>query len=172
MIGFKSAQTSNESQQDSNTEGKPLAAGRRTITKFPLHLWSDLSVTHMWKHNPGGMFGGLIKSHHSMICVSRRGFNGNLLPVFYIDLVLTRQTGRAWVRVKRASQGAPNGYTTSQSYTPNPVVKSGNEILAAYDHAVDMMAEQYDTLTNNCQKFARIFMTQLGARHNRRFVHF
>jgi len=171
MVGFTSAQTSNESRQDANTQGDPLALGRKKITDFPLHLWNRLNVTHMWKHNPGGMLGGRIKSHHSLIMVSRPGFSGNPTPVFYIDLVLTPKTGRAWVRVFKASERGIDGYTASTSYSPNPVVKSGNELLAAYDHAVGSMAERYDTLTNNCQKFARIFMTRLGAKHNRHFFH-
>ena len=172
MIGFTSAQTSNESEQDKNTEGDPLALGRRKITAFPMHIWNQLYVTHMWKYNPGGMFGGLIKSHHSMVMVSRQGFGGNIIPVFHIDLVHTKNTNRAWVRVFKASQHPINGYSVSSSYSPNPIVKSGNEILAAYDHAVDMMAKQYDTLTNNCQKFARLFLTQLGAKHHRKLFHF
>jgi hypothetical protein len=172
MIGFTSAQTCNESKQDSNTDGNPLALGRKKITGFPLHLWNQLHVTHMWKYNPGGMFGGLIKSHHSLVKVSRQGFSGNIVPVFYIDLVPSPSTGRAWIRVYKASEKELNGYTQSSSYTPNPIVKNGNELLAAYDHAVNMMAKEYDTLTNNCQKFARIFMTQLGSKHKRNFFHF
>ena len=98
-----------------------------------MHMWNQLYVTHMWKYNPGGMFGGLIKSHHSMVMVSRQGFGGNIIPVFHIDLVHTKNTNRAWVRVFKASQHPINGYSVSSSYSPNPIVKSGNEILAAYD---------------------------------------
>ena len=172
MIGFTSAQTSNESEQDKNTEGNALANGRSKLTGFPLHAWNQLHITHMWKYNPGGMFGGLIKSHHSLVKVSRQGFSGNLVPVFYIDLVHTSSSMTAWIRVYKASEKELNGYTQSSSYSPNPIVKTGTELLTAYDHAVAMMAKDYDTLTNNCQKFARIFMTQLGSKHRRNFFHF
>jgi hypothetical protein len=34
------------------------------------------------------------------------------------------------------------------------------------------MALDYDIFANNCQKYARLFMTELGAKHYRRLFHF
>jgi len=178
MFGFTSAQTFNESIQDRNTSGAPVFGAapyneltRGLLTKWPMQSWSQLYVTHMWKYIPGGGLGGLIKNHHSLIMVSRPGYSGKIIPIFYIDLV-QGTTKKSVVRVVNAAKKEVHGYTASSTYSPNPIVKSGIEVLAAYDYAVDKMAERYNILTNNCQKFGRIFMTQLGAVHTRNHFHF
>lgn len=172
MIGFTSAQTSNESKQDEFTDGNTFVMGRGKITDFPMQAWNRLYVTHMWKHNEGGALGGLLKSHHSKLVVSRENFRGNTLPVFYIDLVhFKTNKEKAMIRVYKAADHTIAGYTQSTSYSPNPIIKSGNEIVTAFNYTVGMMASRYDVLTNNCQKFGRIFMTQLGAKHQRQLFH-
>jgi len=136
-----------------------------------MHLWNQLYVTHMWTGG-GGLLAKLgLEGHHSLVTVSRQGYSGAIVPVFYIDLIISANQNRAKIRVVKAADRSLSGYRVSTSYSPNPVVKSGTEVLAAFDYAIDKTAERYNVLTNNCQKFARIFMTQLGAKHKRKLFH-
>jgi hypothetical protein len=65
-----------------------------------------------------------------------------------------------------------NPYHVSTSYRPNPVVNVTKEtLLWAYLHTCQQCGPEYKLLHNNCQKFGRILMTNLGASHHRELFH-
>ncbi|MEN8150293.1 MAG: hypothetical protein ABFS86_10745 [Planctomycetota bacterium] len=123
-----------------------------------------LKVHHVWK--PNGKLWGLTTSHHSHIQVN----DGNDKPYFHIGMF--NSDGKATVMLRPGKVTSSSyKYKDSTSYKPNPIETTGEDISMAFDFAMEMCAGDYGLLKNNCQKFARIMMTQLGAKHHRSVFH-
>lgn len=95
-------------------------------------------------------------AHHSHIRI-RTARNE---PVFNIGLFYV--DGEATIMCRMDER---HGYRASDSYAPNPLKVSNAKLKQAYDFAVGECGGKYHIYSNNCQKFARILMTQLGAIH-------
>ena len=108
---------------------------------------ADYIVTHIRK--------GKI-AHHSHILIrtaaNRPVFN---IGLFYVD-------GEATIVCRMEER---HGYEASNSYSPNPLKVSKAKLKQAFDSAVSECGGRYHIYSNNCQKFARILMTQLGSSH-------
>jgi hypothetical protein len=62
------------------------------------------------------------------------------------------------------------GYSLSLSYEPNPITISKSGIISAFSRAVSECGGKYGLYSNNCQKFGRTFMTELGVTHVNGFL--
>ena len=157
-IGSKSAQTPSESSQQSNSNTKGaflhLIAGLNDATQY--------RVYHKWRKVGDVAQRGM--PHHSQIFIC------NTADVEVLNFGLF---GDANGMVEYCNDGNDpnNPYHTSTSYKPNPKVATGREITAAINRAQLKCGPNYKLLHNNCQKFARIFMTALGSSHSRELFH-
>lgn len=167
LIGSRS-HTPNESiqQSKSNTVAGFSGEGRATghidsevvaeITKL-LRAGTQVSISHRFRHftaNPG-----LTDVHHSQIFVENAG--GDVLFNFGL---WTDDSGK----ILFGQDDRPEYYKTSSTYTPNPVNVSPQKFLEAFVATRRKCGPDYKLLHNNCQKFARLFMTELGATHSRK----
>lgn len=100
-------------------------------------------------------------AHHSHIIIMTRDGQDALFNFGLFD-----DNGSAWIRLR---DGLDERWAkeTSGTYEPNPIAATKPQILAAFDAATQACGGKYKLLHNNCQKFAREFMTALGSQHNR-----
>ncbi|WP_172319071.1 hypothetical protein [Paraburkholderia solitsugae] len=160
-IGSKSAQTPSESSQNSDAGGGGLdTSGIAGHIQALVNANMPCNVHHMWRKVAAGAI-----THHSQIFVSNRG-NGFLVLNFGL-----------WMgdndTVEFATDEAKNikWYTQSDTYRPNPVSVTALALQQAFLNTRQKCGPDYKLLHNNCQKFARLFMTELGASHNRSLFH-
>ncbi len=168
MFGFgsRSAQTPNELAQNLTRGNGPVNVMHRQIRQdisngsetLAGKIWGlsphmNYQVVHISKSN------GL--THHSQIEIRDAG--GNRL----FDFGLFVAGGNAVI----VHDDGPGGYQDSTTYKPNPVTVTQYDIYKAYLAAIDACGGKYGLLHNNCQKFARLFMTELGVKHYRKFFH-
>jgi hypothetical protein len=145
----RSAQTPSESSQSSSSSG---TVDELDVRINQLVAGTQYQIYHVWKGKP----------HHSHIRL--REFNG--AP--RINFGLFNSDGDATI-VCKVVEG--NGYNVSASYRANPVLATGAQIAAAYTSAINACGGKYSLFGNNCQKFARLFMTNLGSVHRRQLFH-
>lgn len=160
-IGSKSAQTPSESSQQSpsNTDktGRDVAgmlAGLDDGTNY--------KVYHKWRKVGSVAQRGM--PHHSQIFVT----DVNDADILNFGLFGTED---GTVVFASDDENAANPYHTSTSYRPNPVTATGQAIEQAFIRASRKCGPEYKLLHNNCQKFARLLMTELGASHDRELFH-
>jgi len=101
---------------------------------------------------------GKMIAHHSHIRITTAADR----PICNIGLF--RKDGKACIVGKTIES---LGYTESDSYDPNPLTVQLRDLIAAFDEAVLQCDGKYSITSNNCWKFARVFMTHLGATHNK-----
>lgn len=100
-------------------------------------------------------------AHHSHIVILSRDARSALFNFGLFD-----DKGSAWIR-SRPGLDENWAKEVSGTYEPNPIAATKPQILAAFDVATQACGGKYSMLLNNCQKFARVFFTALGASHNR-----
>ena len=168
VFGRKSSDAPALSESSQNRVTKTTIEGVKVEGYNRLHQLRYLypknkcSVYHIWKSNAPGK---LINTHHSHIRIELHGFYCHL-GLFAVD------RGDAMVIVSDNIEHInPVKYKTSTSYKPNPLLVNGEEIYSAFRETLKSIAEEYGLLLNNCQKFGRIFMTNLGSEHNRKYFH-
>jgi hypothetical protein len=170
-IGSTGPQTRNESKQDLNTAGNvrvnnPHVNYYMQCFSHPFVQNVQYRVCHKWKANARIL---AFTVHHSAIQIDDMGNN----CICTLEVVnSSTHPGDAMVILTKNPKSAADGYVPSKSYKPNPVVVTGADIANAYTASRDQMALDYDIFANNCQKYARLFMTELGAKHYRRLFHF
>ena len=174
FFGSRSAQTPNESiqQAGSYTDRNGVhqtAQGTmdRTASILLTLRWNHTyQVVHKWrKVAPGAL------AHHSHIFVYDQ--HGAHVVQFGVFRNRAGQTVFGWDGGNHGPIADDGGvpYHVSSSYRPNPLQATGQDIAAAFVKTQDECGPEYSTLHNNCQKFARLFMTKLGARHHRSLFH-
>ncbi|MEC5386834.1 hypothetical protein VVD49_13950 [Uliginosibacterium sp. H3] len=167
LIGSRS-NTPNESiqQSNSNTVKGYSGEGRATgnidseivaeISKL-LKAGASVKIRHKYRHFTARP--GLTDVHHSQIFVENTG--GDVLFNFGL---WTDDTSKIMfeqdIQVKY--------YKDSTTYAPNPVTVTPQKFLEAFLATRRKCGPDYKLLHNNCQKFARLFMEELGAKHTRR----
>lgn len=145
----RSAQTPSESSQASSSSGN---VDEIAVMLDQLTDGANYRIYHVWKGRP----------HHSHIRLREHDDRPRMnFGLFNSDGVATL----IWKIVEQ------NGYHISASYKANPVVASKAQIVAAYNSAISSCGGKYNLLNNNCQKFARLFMTNLGSVHQRQLFH-
>jgi hypothetical protein len=167
LIGSRSY-TANESVQQSKSNtvagfsGEGKATGgidRDVVAEITKILWAglDVRVSHRFRHftaNPR-----LTSVHHSQLFVETMG--GDVLFNFGL---WTDDSGK----ILFGQDYKPEYYKVSTTYTPNPVPITAQRLLEAFVATRRKCGPDYKLLHNNCQKFARLFMEELGASHSRR----
>ncbi|MEX5402662.1 hypothetical protein VPH47_00295 [Stenotrophomonas sp. WED208] len=157
VIGSTSAQTPSESSQDSNN----VAAGVFNIAGQLTGLApGNYRALHVWKPTAPGS-----AVHHSHIQIQ----DPNGVDLFHFGLFDNQ--GTAAVIGGPGAAPSSSGYNISTSYAPNPSTVTNVQLLAAYNQAIGVCGGTYQLFHNNCQKFARHFMTTLGVKHYRRLFH-
>ncbi|MHB1736473.1 MAG: hypothetical protein ACYCQM_07880 [Acidithiobacillus sp.] len=159
--GSKSAQTPIESRQDSRGGGASaecevkgkieslIQTGKTNIKVY--HKWRGIALYH--------------QVHHSQIFVKDSNDKDLLNFGLWSD-----DNGNV-VFVPDDSESA-RWYKISNTYSPNPVIlPSGVMLMTAFLNTVAKCGPNYAQLDNNCQKFGRLFMTELGASHKRSLFH-
>ena len=157
-IGSKSAQTPSESSQQS--ESNIRGAIRHGIAGIDQH--TQYKVCHKWRK-----VGSVAKKgmpHHSQIFIYNMADNEIRNLGLFSD-------ENGMVEYGKDVNDPLNPYHVSSSYEPNPCVVTGLEIEQAISSASLECGPNYKLLHNNCQKFARLLMTQLGASHSRELFH-
>lgn len=167
LIGSRS-RTPNESIQEShsNTAAGASGNGLKTgaidtglvteITKL-LRAGTQVRVSHRYRHftaNPG-----LTDGHHSQLFVEDMA--GEVL----FNFGLWSDDGK----VVFGSDASEQYYKVSTTYTPNPVPVTPQKLLEAFLATRRKAGPDYKLLHNNCQKFGRLFMEELGATHSRKW---
>jgi len=156
--GSKSAQTPSESSQQSPSNKK----GALQQTLAGLGAATQYRVYHKWRKV--GQVAKKGMPHHSQVFICDT--SGNELANFGLF------GDSAGSVVYANEQHDPNNpYNTSTSYSPNPITVTGAQIDNALTSASLKCGPDYKLLHNNCQKFARLFMTALGAKHDRELFH-
>lgn len=157
MIGYTSAQTPSESSQDSSNH----AAAATTVAGIIEGLAAgNYRAVHVWKPTAPGS-----PTHHSHIQIrDDRGAD-----LFHFGLFA--DGGIARIMGGPGTAPSRNGYAESDSYRPNPAQVTDVQIATAYTRALNACGGKYRLLHNNCQKFARKFMTALGVKHYRKLFH-
>lgn len=120
-------------------------------------------IVHAYKSL--GTFGG----HHSQLFVKMAG-----AAVYLFNFGLYCDPGGQVEFICYGVNSSPDslGYKVSSTYSPNPVKGvTGIRIFNSFVAVEQLCAVQYDCLENNCQKFARLFMEDLGATHKRSWFH-
>ena len=157
-IGSRSAQTPSESSQQSNSNVK--GALQQTIAG--LDAATQYKVYHKWRK-----VGNVAKKgmpHHSQIFICDVADNAiSNFGLFGDD------DGK--VVYGDETEDPNNPYHVSTSYKPNPITVYGLQIEQALTRASLKCGPDYKLLHNNCQKFARLFMIELGASHSRELFH-
>lgn len=167
LIGSQS-NTPNESiqQSKSNTGAGFSGQGRVTgpidsgivaeISKL-LKAGRQVKIRHRYRHFKKNA--GKTDVHHSQIFVEDMAGNGLFNFGLWSDdgKVVFDQDERTDV------------YKDSTTYTPNPVAVTPQVFLAAFLATRRNCGPEYKLLHNNCQKFGRLLMEELGAKHSRRF---
>lgn len=156
-LGSKSAQTPSESSQQSKSNTNNVYQELAGLVQD-----QQYRVYHCWRKVGNVAKRGM--PHHSQVFITDLNdqhvgniglFGDDDGMVVYVD-----------------DQNDPvNPYHVSTSYKPNPVTATGAEIEQAYIDTTRKCGPQYKLLHNNCQKFARLLMTALGASHNRELFH-
>lgn len=157
MIGYTSAQTPSESSQDSSNHA---AAATQVAGIIHALAAGNYRAVHVWKPTAPGS-----PTHHSHIQIRDAGGE----DLFHFGLF--DSGGMAHIIGGPGTAQSRNGYTVSTSYRPNPAQVSDVQIAAAYATALNACGGKYRLLHNNCQKFARKFMTALGVKHHRKLFH-
>lgn len=154
----------------------------------PRDIWNGISslerheqyqVYHKWKKvwgrdSPNIKY--IPSPHHSQIFIFEAGDTpawDNTLVSFGVGRLrknIPERHGTA-VLVSEWDLNRHNKYQVSDSYEPNPIVVEGKKIQISFWKTVAMCGSRYYFLTNNCQKFARLFMQLCGAQHKRHFFH-
>ncbi|HEY2022136.1 hypothetical protein [Paraburkholderia sp.] len=159
-LGSRSAQTPSESSQNSDAGGGLFPSEIAGSIQALVNDGISCNVHHMWRKVSAGAI-----PHHSQIFVSNRA-NGILVLNFGLWM---GENGT----VEFATDEDKNvrWYTQSDTYSPNPVAVMPRQLQKAFLSTRLMCGPDYKLLHNNCQKFARLFMTELGASHNRSLFH-
>ena len=154
------------------TEGEPIVALQAPFkeTEYQAHFndTTQYEVRHCWKKLPK-------IGHHSHLEMRAGNQVVTVGMVNWKNPKTGEFSGIALILIgkKRLISPQSTDYYVSISYWPNPLKgKSGKEIKAALSEASKKCSDDYDSLKNNCQKFARIVMTELGARHTPIPFHF
>lgn len=160
--------TPNESIQESNSNtaggytGHGMTTGRidsaivAEISKI-LKAGGQIKVVHRYRHftkDPG-----LLDNHHSQIFI-KNASGGDL---FNFGL-WSGDGDKVYF-----SDDSPKYYKDSTTYDPNPVTVTPQVFLNAFLAVRRKCGPDYKLLHNNCQKFARLLMEELGSTHKRRF---
>lgn len=168
LIGSRS-RTPNESiqQSHSNTAAGYSGEGRTTgqidsevvaeISKLLKAKEQQFRISHRFRHftaNPG-----LLSAHHSQIFIQNMG--GDILFNFGLWM---NDSGK----VVFGQDERQDFYKESTTYKPNPVTVTPQRFLEAFLATRRKCGPDYKLLHNNCQKFGRLFMEELGAKHSRR----
>ena len=160
-IGSRSAQTPSESSQNSDDGGGGLdTSGIAGRIQALVNAGTLCNVHHMWRKVTAGAI-----THHSQIFISNRA-NGFLVLNFGLWM-----GANGTVEFARDEDRKIRWYTQSDTYSPNPVPVTPLQLQQAFINTQQMCGPEYKLLHNNCQKFARLFMTQIGASHNRSLFH-
>lgn len=161
--------TPNESiqQSNSNTAAGYTGQGARTgsidqdlvaeITRV-MRSGGNIKIVHCYRHftaNPG-----LLSSHHSQLFVMDAADE-----ILFNFGLWTNDDGKVVFGMDERFEF----YKPSSSYSPNPVVVSTTTFLTAFLATRRKCGPDYKLLHNNCQKFARLLMEELGSTHKRRF---
>lgn len=162
FFGSRSAQTPSESIQESasNTNTTTYMIAGRLDALTP---GVNYKVYHKWRKVSRVAQKGM--PHHSQIFVATGA------DVVVLNFGLFSNNGQVVFDVD-GPELPTNPYHVSTSYRPNPVVNVTKEtLLWAYLHTCQQCGPEYKLLHNNCQKFGRILMTNLGASHHRELFH-
>jgi hypothetical protein len=159
--GSKSAQTPSESsQQSASNAGGPavvvaaMVAGLAHATQY--------RVYHKWRKVGSVAKRGM--PHHSQIFIT------TLPDVDVVNFGLFADDDGNVV-FESEDNDPVNPFHTSSSYNPNPKTATGLQIIQAVNATSIKCGPKYALLQNNCQKFARLLMTALGASHSRELFH-
>lgn len=161
FFGSKSAQTPSESSQQStsNTDTAGAHVGGKLNA---LDATTQYKVVHKWRKVGSVAQRGM--PHHSQVFVT------TLTDVEVLNFGLFGDQNGQVVFVDDTDDPV-NPYHESSSYRPNPVTATGQVIEQAYIAVRRKCGPDYKLLHNNCQKFARLLMTELGASHHRELFH-
>lgn len=161
FFGSRSAQTSNESAQNSNAGGGGIDDGVGARITALIHSNTPCNLHHMWRKL--GRDAGILSPHHSQLFVTDRR-NGFILFNFGL---WCNDRGQ----VEFAMDERIQHYTQSKTYSPNPIPVTPQQLMNAFVATRQQCGPEYKLLHNNCQKFGRLFMTNLGAKHTRSLFH-
>lgn len=184
--GSRSAQTPSESSQESKSYANRDKDPLRRLQQIVARLIDDqeYKVFHKWRKvgaTKRSMFGQLAHSvtpHHSQIFIHYKSDLYDFLEYKVVDFGLFCGEDN-YVVYEEDHSGYDdvdedyynNAYRVSTSYSPNPCVVTGVQIKQALAAASLKCGPDYQLLHNNCQKFARLFMTALGSSHARGLFH-
>lgn len=164
-FGSRSAQTPSESSQQAASN--QLGENNSHYIELSGFLMGNESKTyqvfHKWRKVGSASAPGAV--HHSQIFVvdPDRDFEVQNFGLF------SNSEGNV-VFEKDNGFDTPE-YHVSASYKPNPVQATGKEIVSALANCSARCGPKYKLLHNNCQKYARLVMTTLGAKHHRDPLH-
>ncbi|MCD9087846.1 hypothetical protein [Stenotrophomonas sp. SY1] len=163
FFGSRSAQTSNESAQNSDAGGGGAVenAVKGYITAA-MNSGNPVQVHHMWRKLSRD--GGFLTPHHSQLFVT------NLNGVILFNFGLWSDEDGKVVFAEEQEKNIRH-YTLSDTYSPNPVRVTPGQLMLAFLATKVKCGPDYKQLHNNCQKFGRLFMTELGAKHSRSLFH-
>jgi hypothetical protein len=166
-MSLSSLSSSSSPSSSSSSSSSSAATTHETYSRTAGAIRGKLSthgqytVTHKWRKIDGCNLPGA--PHHSHIFVTSQFGEAYDFGLF------SGEKGK--VVFEPIEEDHNNPFRISTSYEPNEVMKSGEEIEAAFHAARAKCGWDYNFLTNNCQKFAREFMIALGSTHKRQFFH-
>lgn len=167
-LGSRSAQTPSESSQQAQSNQYVAEAGGNDAAALKVAGWiealaaGNYKVAHKWRKVGADYVKGT--PHHSQIFVL--DMNDNLLFNFGL---FSDSVGK--VIFTDDHDRPTNPYKTSSSYSPNPLTVSQTALATAFNKVRAQCGADYKLLHNNCQKFGRLLMQALGAKHNRHLFH-
>ncbi|MBK8101099.1 MAG: hypothetical protein IPK26_28780 [Planctomycetes bacterium] len=156
----RSAQTPSESSQQSKSNRDPNGIGGQINGLDPA---ANYLVYHGWRKVGSVAKRGM--PHHSQLFVQTEGGD------WVLSFGLFGNDDGEIVIESEWDDNAANPYVWSKSYKPNPVTVTGAALEQAYIKVTRMCGPEYKLLHNNCQKFARLMMIELGAGHDRHLFH-
>lgn len=156
----RSAQTPSESSQQSKSNRSKADTGGRINGLDPAATYK---VHHFWRKVGSVAKRGM--PHHSQIFVATD------TGEWILSFGLFGDDDGQVVFDSEWDDNPTNPYVLSSSYTPNPVTVTGAVLEQAFINCTRMCGPEYKLLHNNCQKFARLVMIELGAGHNRHLFH-
>jgi hypothetical protein len=162
FFGSKSAQTPSESSQQSKSN-RDNAGAHVGGQLNALDATTQYKVIHKWRKVGSVAKRGM--PHHSQVFVT------TMADVEILNFGLFGDEDGDVVFGDDTDDPVNNPYHASSSYRPNPIVATGHDIEQAYIKVRRQCGPEYKLLHNNCQKFARLLMTALGASHHRELFH-
>lgn len=167
-LGSRSAQTPSESSQQAQSNQYVAGAGGNDAAAVKVAGWiaalpaGNYKVCHKWRKVGDDYVKGT--PHHSQIFVT--DLNDKVLFNFGL---FSNSSGK--VIFDDDKDRPTNPYKPSSSYSPNPLTVSQTALANAFTSVRAKCGADYKLLHNNCQKFGRLLMQALGAKHNRHLFH-